>query len=137
MEIMFVVLIGVGLVGLGILVLFLVMRTFTVNEVTQRLNEFVVLQPTQNIAAPTESRLQRSDLSGPFRTRILQPFIHQVGSIFGRFTPTRSIDSLEHRLTIADRPYGLGPREFYGFRIIAMILGGLFAILSLSTLKIQ
>ncbi|MCJ7534023.1 MAG: type II secretion system F family protein, partial [Anaerolineales bacterium] len=31
--------------------------------------------------------------------------------------------NLEHLLDIAERPYGLGPREFYGFRIIIMIFG--------------
>ena len=131
MEILVVLLVGAGLVGLGVLVLFMAMRTFTVNEVSQRLNEFVTVQSRQTTMTPTESTLQRADLSGSFRTRILQPFIHQVGSIFGRFTPSSSIVALEHQLTIADRPYGLGPREFYGFRIISMIMGVVFAFLLL------
>jgi hypothetical protein len=38
MDILIVLLIGIGLVGLGVLALFFGMRTFTVNEVTDRLN---------------------------------------------------------------------------------------------------
>jgi hypothetical protein len=35
MEILIILLVGIGLVGLGMLILFLGMRTFTVNEVSQ------------------------------------------------------------------------------------------------------
>ncbi len=123
MEILIIILIGAGLVALGLLIVYLGLRTFTVNEVSQRLDHFVTVQPTTLSTAPTESIFRRTDLSGSFRTRMLEPFIHQVGGLFGRFTPSSSIDRLEHQLMIADRPYGLGPREFYGFRIIFMILG--------------
>jgi tight adherence protein C len=123
MEILIIILIGAGLVALGLLIVYLGLRTFTVNEVSQRLDHFVAVQPTTLSTAPTESIFRRTDLSGSFRTRMLEPFIHQVGGLFGRFTPSRSIDRLEHQLMIADKPYGLGPREFYGFRIIFMILG--------------
>jgi len=135
MQILIVIGIGVGLVGLGVLAFFLAVRTFTVSEVNQRLNEFVTVQPTREIRSTQEATLQRTDLSGSFRTRILNPFVGQVGSIFGRFTPSSSIDRLEHMLTIADRPYGLGPREFYGFRILFMIAGilGAFWLLRQST----
>jgi tight adherence protein C len=54
---------------------------------------------------------------------MLEPFIRQVGGFFGRVTPSGSIANLEHQLEIAERPYGLGPREFYGFRIVFIILG--------------
>jgi tight adherence protein C len=123
MEILIIVLVGVGLVGLGILALFLGLRTFTVNEVNQRLDNFVAVNTAQNTIAAVETSFRRTDLSGSFRTRILGPSIRQVGGIFGRLTPTGSIDRLDHQLTIADRPYGLGPREFYGLRILFMILG--------------
>ena len=131
MELVIVLLIGISLLGLGALAFYFAIRTFTVSEVNQRLNDFVSVETTQSRIAPTDPVVQRVDLSGSFNTRILQPFINQVGSIFGRFTPSGSIDQIEHQLSIADRPYGLGPREFYGFRIIFMILGVLGAYLLL------
>ena len=118
-----ILLVGVSLVGLGVLILFLGMRSFTVSDVTQRLNHFVTVQTAQLSTAQPVTSIRRTDLSGSFRTRMLEPFIHQVGSIFGRLTPSSSIDRLEHQLEIAEKPYGLGPREFYGFRIIFIILG--------------
>ena len=118
-----ILLVGVSLVGLGVLILFLGMRSFTVSDVTQRLNHFVTVQTAQLSTAQPVTSIRRTDISGSFRTRMLEPFIHQVGSIFGRLTPSSSIDRLEHQLEIAEKPYGLGPREFYGFRIIFIILG--------------
>ena len=122
-----IILVGVSLVGLGLLVMYLAMRSFTVNEVDRRLNEFVAVQSVDVSSGPQEVAIQRADLSGSFRTRMLEPFIRQIGGFFGRLTPASSIDSLEHQLNIAERPYGLGPREFYGLRIVFMILGILAA----------
>jgi tight adherence protein C len=122
-----IVLVGIVLIGLGVLVMFLAMRSFTVNEVSRRLNDFVSLQSAEITVAPQQTTIRRPDISGSFSTRILGPGIRQVGGIFGRFMPASSINSLEHQLNIAERPYGLGPREFYGLRIVFMILGTLGA----------
>ena len=135
MGILVIALVGIVLVGFGILVLFLGVRSFTVNEVTQRLNNFVTVQATQSTIQTETTRYRRTDISGSFRTRMFEPFIRQVGGFFGRLTPSNSIERLEHQLIIADRPYGLGPREFYGMRIVVMILGiwGAFLLLRQST----
>jgi len=122
-----IILVGLSLVGLGALVMILAMRTFTVNELSRRLNDFVAVQTPGLSAAPQQATIRRTDLSGSFRTRMLEPFMQQIGGLFGRFMPASSIDSLEHQLNIAERPYGLGPREFYGLRIVFMILGILAA----------
>lgn len=127
MGTLIIVLVGLSFVGIGVLVMYFGMRSFTVNEVDRRLNDFVTVQSTDMSSATPEVAVQRVDLSGSFRTRMLEPFIRQVGGIFGRLTPASSIDSLEHQLNIAERPYGLGPREFYGLRIIFMIIGILAA----------
>ena len=123
MPTIIILLIGVVFAGLGVLALFFGIRSFTVNELSRRLDNFVTVQTVELSAATRESRVRRTDLSGSFRTRMLEPFIRQVGGFFGRLTPSGSISNLEHLLEIAERPYGLGPREFYGLRILFMILG--------------
>jgi tight adherence protein C len=128
MPTLIILLIGVILAGLGVLALFFGLRSFTVNEVSRRLDQFVTIQNADLSGTQKEASIQRTDLTGPFRTRMLEPFIRQVGGIFGRLTPSGSIASLEHQLEIAERPYGLGPREFYGFRILFIILGIWLAI---------
>ena len=118
-----ILLIGVVFAGLGVIALLFGIRSFTVNELSRRLDTFVSVQSVELSTSRQEASIRRTDLSGSFRTRMLEPFIRQVGGLFGRFTPSGSIENLEHLLDIAERPYGLGPREFYGFRIIIMILG--------------
>ena len=118
-----IILIGLVFAGLGVIALFFGVRSFTVNELSSRLDSFVTVQNVEISSTKQEASVRRTDLSGSFRTRMLEPFIRQVGGLFGRLTPSGSISSLDHLLDIAERPYGLGPREFYGFRIIIMILG--------------
>ena len=135
MQTFIILLIGASLVGLGLIALLFGFRSLTVNELTRRLDQFVTAQPVELTAARQESSVRRTDLSGSFRTRMLEPFIRQVGGLFGRLTPSSSLENLEHQLNIAEKPYGLGPREFYGLRIVMMILGILaaFYLLRLST----
>ena len=128
MPIFFILLIGVGFIGLGVLVVFFGMRSFTVNEVTQRLNDFVIAQPVQETTSSTPLTARRAELTGSFRTRVLEPVIRTIGGFFGRLTPSSAIDRFEHQLTIANHPFGLGAREFYGLRILFIILGAWFAI---------
>jgi tight adherence protein C len=123
MPTLVILLVGVVIAGLGVLVVLLGFRSLTVNEVSRRLDQFVAVQTTALSTPQKTEKVRRTDLSGSFRTRMLAPFIRQVGGFFGRLTPSGSIANLEHLLEIAERPFGLGPREFYGFRILFMILG--------------
>jgi hypothetical protein len=55
---------------------------------------------------------QTSDIQGINRQRrVILPTVRQVGNLFGRLTPTRSMDSLRKQLTIAGSPYGLGTKR--------------------------
>jgi tight adherence protein C len=123
MQPLIVILLSGAIIGLGTLIVLIGFRGLTVNEVTQRLNEFVTVQPTKISTIQTVEVVRRTDLVGSFRMRVLEPFIKTVGGFFGRLTPSGSIDRIEHQLTIAEHPYGLGAREFYGLRIVVMILG--------------
>lgn len=122
MQLVIFLLIGLSLVGLGIITVFLALRVFTVNEVTRRLNQYVAADTKQLSAAVPITRTRRTDITGSFGTRIIEPLVKSIGGLFGRFTPSSSIDRIDHQLTIANNPYGLGAREFYGFRIIFIIL---------------
>lgn len=128
MELLIILLVGIGLVSLGILIVFFGIRALTVSELSQRINQFVAVQPAQTLSQRSTVVVSRTDLTGSFRTRVLGPFIKNVGGLFGRLTPTSSIDRLDHQLSIANHPYGLGAREFFGFRIVFIILGIWFSV---------
>lgn len=128
MQLLIILLLGVGFILLGILILFLGIRALTVTELSQRMNQFVAVQPEQRVSNRSAAAMTRTDLSGPFRSRVFEPFLKQVGGLFGRLTPSSSIDRLDNQLSIANYPYGLGAREFFGFRIVFIILGSWFAV---------
>jgi tight adherence protein C len=74
---------------------------------------------------------RRLDLSESFVKRIFMPWIKQIGRLFGRLTPKGMFDELRHQLALAGHPLGLGPREFYGFRLVFTLVGFWLAYLML------
>jgi len=115
----------------GIIIILLAMRALTTDAMARRLQQYVALQPAAN-PTPTElSGVRKSELAGSFRERVVLPGFRRVAGVFGRFTPASSLESLEKQLAIAGRPLGLGPREFYGLRIIFSLLGIWLAFLIL------
>src|SRR3989304_1389106 len=53
---------------------------------------------------------------------MLLPF-QRGGRIFGALPPRRLVDDLQRQLAMAGSPLGLGPREFYGLRMISILVG--------------
>ena len=68
-------------------------------------------------------------ITGSFVSRTLIPFVRGIGRLFGRITPSGSIDNLAKKLLIAGNPLGLGAREFYGISIASTLLGVYLAFL--------
>jgi tight adherence protein C len=117
------ILVGAVFVGLGFLLVAAGLRWAQGDEVSRRLHDFVSepAPPAQRLAQV--SPVRRSELAGSFRTRILQPWFKGLGGFFGRFMPARNIGHIDHLLSIAGRPLGLGAREFYGLRLVFALLG--------------
>ena len=61
-------------------------------------------------------------MSQPFTERIVLPVLRGVAAFVSRFTPKRSVESVQHQLDLAGNPYHWGPMEFLGVRAIVMIL---------------
>jgi tight adherence protein C len=86
--------------------------------IEDRLAEFGTLE-----RPPT---LEELELSLPFSERIALPVLRKLAGFVTRFTPTRSLESTQHKLDMAGNPYGWGPREFTGIRLLmALLFAGL------------
>jgi len=114
------VLVGVALLVIGLLG---VKKPASIED---RLAEFGTLEQP-----PT---LEELELSRPFTERVLLPLLRGLASFVSRFTPRRSTEAVQHQLDLAGNPYGWGPTEFLGVRLLAtLLLGGLgFALLLLA-----
>jgi tight adherence protein C len=123
--------VGLAFAGAGFLFFVIGLRWVRGDEVSQRLNNFILEPATQSDKLRLVKPLRRTEMSGSIITRVLQPRLRALGRFFGRFMPAGNIREIEKRLHIAGQPFGLGAREFYGLRLISLLLGLWLAILIL------
>jgi tight adherence protein C len=70
--------------------------------------------------------LEEIELSQPFSDRVIKPMLRAVANVFGRLTPRRNIENIQHNLDLAGNPRGWTPVEFTGLRLAAAVcLAGL------------
>jgi tight adherence protein C len=116
----------------GAWILFIGFRYFSVNDITDRLTEFVEEELDEDFRPRRTVELAPRDLSGSFFNRVIAPRLSALGQFFSRLTPMGVLRSVEHRLMIAGNPFGMGSRGFMGFQFISIVLGfgGALAVLS-------
>jgi tight adherence protein C len=73
--------------------------------------------------------LEEVEMSMPFSERVLKPNLDRILTFLGRLTPQRNLESLQHRLEVAGRPYGWTVVDFMGLRVLA---GLLLAVMTLA-----
>ena len=131
MELAIIGLTSVILIGAGALVALFSWRSINTDNLSTRLNEYVTeeaggIDPTRSFIA-SSSR----ELAGSLPRRVLLPVVKSIGQFFGRLTPASQLENLRHRLTIAGNPLGLGAREFFGLRLVSILIGFLVSLLLL------
>ncbi len=65
--------------------------------------------------------LEEIELSEPFVDRVVKPMLRTVANAFGRLTPSRNIENIQHNLDLAGNPRGWTPVEFTGLRLAAAV----------------
>ena len=122
---------GFAILGIGLAVLFLSLRWLNGDEVSPRLQTYVAEQDGQVRRIDPTLTVQTRQVSGSLISRVVVPMFRSLGDFLGRFTPARSMESVQHQLTVAGNPLGLGAREFYGLRLAFTLIGLLLAFLFL------
>lgn len=113
---------GAAVLLLGLVFLILGWRAATNDDLGRRLHEYVEPQAAGERFQPRPQRIER-ELSGSLGKRLILPAFQRLGRLFGRLTPAGVLDDLRRQLAIAGSPLGLGPREFYGLRLLFSLLG--------------
>jgi len=118
------VLIGLfSLIGLVMLVVGIYRIIFSTDVVKQRMRLFVEegkkTLPTSKVGYHMAPR----ELRGSFFNRTLTPLFQRILGFFGKYTPTKSIAKFDHDLRLAGNPHGLHAREYYGIRMILLLVG--------------
>lgn len=134
-------LVSIGLVLIigGVLFVILSVRWFTSDELSPRLRTFVVEQNIQPQSRSPAMIARTREFSGSLGGRIILPLLRRMGVFIGQMIPPRSTEEVRRQLSVAGNPMGLGAREYYGLRVVFILLGlGLaFVILRRGTTQLQ
>lgn len=63
------------------------------------------------------------EISGSFFSRTIKPFFQKIIEYLGRFTPSNTISQLDNDLRMGGNPFGMHAQEFYGVRVILLLVG--------------
>ena len=107
----------------GVLLVAFGLRFASATEDASRLREYVLEETVGPAAYAPRLAFRQVELAGSIRTRLFVPIFRRLGRIFGGLTPRRLVDDLQRQLAMAGSPLGLGPREFYGLRMISILVG--------------
>lgn len=129
MQIMVAVAAGVFFLLAGVMVIYLAFRWLNKDEVSNRLQVFVVEQESSKRRWASASPLRSRELAGNIINRVLLPWLRAMARFFNRFTPRGVVDDVGQSLVIAGHPYGLGPREFLGLHLVFSMIGIVLAYL--------
>jgi tight adherence protein C len=111
-----IVLIGIVLVIVG------VTRSRSTDTIQDRLMEYSGREEAVT--------LEDLELSQPFSQRVLVPMADAAAQFVTRFTPQQTLDQTSHKLELAGNPNRWSAAEFWGMRMLAMVLlGGLIFLL--------
>ena len=75
--------------------------------------------------------IEDADMRRPLVGRVFGPLMRQVLGLLGRLAPTRMVQASEQMLLQAGDPGGLSALDFFGLRLLAMLVfGGLYLVLA-------
>lgn len=114
-------LVGGSLLVAGMALVFFSLRSIGPSDISTRLREFVVEQERTRLER-TPSSIQQ-DFKEPFLKRTFGNGFNNLIVSLGRATPKYTIDVVNRRLSIIHNPLNLRAREFYGIRLLFLILG--------------
>ncbi|UCH58546.1 MAG: hypothetical protein JSV61_10030, partial [Anaerolineales bacterium] len=123
MQIAIIVVFGAIFLVAGAVFVFMSLGWLFKDDLTTRLDSFVAEPDAQQSAWSPMINARSQELTGSLGSRLVVPLTRAIGRLLGRMTPANSIDSLRRQLVIAGSPMRLGPREFYGLRVVFLFLG--------------
>lgn len=110
-------------VGIGIFLLYNSVSMISNREVTMRVRDLAA-ENTEELGTDNRDHrfIETRDLAGSLLSRVLVPSVRRVGEYIGRFTPSSSIEKASRDLGIAGYHSKFGAREYYGIRVILLVV---------------
>ena len=103
------------------------------SKIANRLDQYVTRERETTEKRPR--RIFLRETSGSLASRTIGSWSKALLKFIGRFTPTKTINFLEHRLGIAGYPGGMHAGQFYAVRILLLAAGLFVAFLIIRDVK--
>jgi len=134
MELQIGIFIIVALVGITLLLYSL--RARKEDDISARIKTFITRPAQQKKLGVDKSyRIAQETSPETFTNRVFVPFFNSVINFLGRFTPSNAIENINHKLTLAGNPLNLKAREFFGIRLLLLLIAVALAYLTRNTYK--
>lgn len=122
-----IIMIGAGVSFIGVFFVVIAYLLTRVGAVEQRLQEYIA--KPRGITEDPNTLAENVRVTGTFFQRVLAPISLRVIDLFGRLTPVKSLQNINHKLTLAGNPMNLKATQFFGIRVLLVILGITLALL--------
>lgn len=113
---------------LGLVIIALGLRSFGKNETQRRIQSFVI-SSHDTLETRTLAELQNREFTESLLQRTILPWLNTIISFLGRFTPEQTIQETQRRLMIAGNPFNLKAPQYYGLRLLFLMMGLLVSFL--------
>ena len=114
--------------GIGLVIYVLISWLGGRNKLSNRLEEFV--SPEASIAMDSKAApIVPREIRGSLLSRTVFSWIRSLLQFLGRFAPAKMILDLDHKLTVAGRPYNLSAGSFFAIRLLLIFWGVIVAFL--------
>jgi tight adherence protein C len=119
-----------GLVAIGIFIFFF--------KVSMPRQDAVSIEERLTQFAERPKTLEELELEQPFNERVIKPILAGLTGFASKLTPSQSAEKMRNQLVLAGNPYNMQATEFTALRLIcAVILGGLFFVVSLFVMQLE
>jgi tight adherence protein C len=115
------VLIGLAIVAVGL-------KYFDTSETRRRIDTFI-LEEHQNTLPNSLIDPLNQNFSETFLQRTVLSWLNSIISFLGGYTPQRTLQETNRRLTIAGNPFNFRAPQYYGFRVLFLIIGVVFTFM--------
>ena len=110
----------VAFLGIGLVIYGLLFWLKGRKKVSDRLEEFV--SPDAFIAVDSKAApIVPREIRGSLLSRTVISWLNSVVQFLGKFAPAKMVLNLDHKLTVARRPYDLSAGSFFAIRILLII----------------
>ena len=120
------VLIGLFLVAVGF-------KYFDTKEQQRRIQNFVQERHDTKQSRNPADLQNYQEFSETVFQRTFVSWLNTIITILGRYTPSQTIQEINRRLIIAGSPFNFRALQYYGFRVLLLIIGSFISIIIYQT----